>query len=182
MYWHKFKVSLLHSGTIFKLSFKGISNPNIEELIPYHLPDHGTMSHKSEWCLLHGVFPFRFENLYIWVENSFSDIFHICHMSVKRLFMCVFFLHAESLQADVMKLQKENLLLEREKLNLQISFLKQRLAKLKLKEWRGRSQTLLLWLSCFSFPHHLCDLGCMLQMNKSRLHAHVIPFYCYLIK
>ncbi|XP_041802486.1 deoxyribonuclease-1-like isoform X2 [Chelmon rostratus] len=40
----------------------------------------------------------------------------------------------ESLQADVMKLQKENLLLEREKLNLQISFLKQRLAKLKLKE------------------------------------------------
>ncbi|XP_071332640.1 deoxyribonuclease-1-like isoform X2 [Trachinotus anak] len=40
----------------------------------------------------------------------------------------------ESLQIDVLKLQKENLLLVREKLQLQISLLKQRLAKLELKE------------------------------------------------
>ncbi|XP_029291771.1 deoxyribonuclease-1-like [Cottoperca gobio] len=41
---------------------------------------------------------------------------------------------AESLQVDVLKLQKENLLLEREKLQLQISLLKHRLVKLKLNE------------------------------------------------
>ncbi|XP_070765917.1 deoxyribonuclease-1-like [Enoplosus armatus] len=40
----------------------------------------------------------------------------------------------ESLQVDVLKLQKENLLLEREKLQLQISLLKQRLASLQLRE------------------------------------------------
>ncbi|XP_042348025.1 deoxyribonuclease-1-like [Plectropomus leopardus] len=40
----------------------------------------------------------------------------------------------ESLQVDVLKLQKENLLLEREKLQLQISLLKHRLAKLQLEE------------------------------------------------
>ncbi|KAK5863746.1 hypothetical protein PBY51_000754 [Eleginops maclovinus] len=40
----------------------------------------------------------------------------------------------ESLQDDVLTLQKENLLLEREKLQLQITLLKQRLGKLKLKQ------------------------------------------------
>ncbi|KAM4609817.1 deoxyribonuclease-1-like [Polymixia lowei] len=40
----------------------------------------------------------------------------------------------ESLQIDVMKLKKENLLLEREKLNLQIFLLKQKLTTLKLHE------------------------------------------------
>ncbi|XP_059188957.1 deoxyribonuclease-1-like [Centropristis striata] len=40
----------------------------------------------------------------------------------------------ENLQDDVLKLQKENLLLEREKLQLQIFLLKQRLATLQLKE------------------------------------------------
>ncbi|XP_068585709.1 deoxyribonuclease-1-like 2 isoform X3 [Cebidichthys violaceus] len=41
---------------------------------------------------------------------------------------------AESLQVDVLELQKENLLLEREKLQLQISVLKQRLVKLQLRK------------------------------------------------
>ncbi|XP_075948426.1 deoxyribonuclease-1-like [Anarhichas minor] len=41
---------------------------------------------------------------------------------------------SESLQADVLELQKENLLLEREKLQLQICILKQRLAKLQLRK------------------------------------------------
>ncbi|KAJ4934981.1 hypothetical protein JOQ06_007760 [Pogonophryne albipinna] len=40
----------------------------------------------------------------------------------------------ESLQDDVLKLQKENLLLEREKLQLLITLLKQRLSTLKLKQ------------------------------------------------
>lgn len=40
-----------------------------------------------------------------------------------------------SLQVDVLKLQKENLLLEREKLHLQIYVLKRQLARLQLEEW-----------------------------------------------
>ncbi|XP_034550953.1 deoxyribonuclease-1-like isoform X1 [Notolabrus celidotus] len=40
----------------------------------------------------------------------------------------------DSLQSDVLKLQKGNLLLEREKLQLQITLLKQRVAALKLRE------------------------------------------------
>ncbi|CAL9702644.1 unnamed protein product [Knipowitschia caucasica] len=40
----------------------------------------------------------------------------------------------EALQVEVLQLQKENLLLEREKIQLQILVLKQRLAKTKLKD------------------------------------------------
>lgn len=46
------------------------------------------------------------------------------------------FVPPESLQADVLQLKKENLLLMREKLQLQISLLKHKLSKLELEEWQ----------------------------------------------
>lgn len=49
--------------------------------------------------------------------------------TIKRQLLLVFVLLTEHLQVDVLKLQKENLILEQEKLQLQISLLKHRLGK-----------------------------------------------------
>ncbi|XP_044207629.1 deoxyribonuclease-1-like isoform X1 [Thunnus albacares] len=58
----------------------------------------------------------------LWMRKSYQSSVDAPQASVSRAV-------TENLQVDVLKLQKENLLLEREKLELQIALLKQRLVK-----------------------------------------------------
>lgn len=96
-----------------------ILNPNIEGLIHPH------------YGMKNSLIAFYWRNTWKHATNLNYD--YDITVSVE-LVMCVFFfLLPERLQVDVLKLQKENLVLEREKLQLQITLLNQKVAKMELK-------------------------------------------------
>lgn len=76
-----------------------------------------------------------------WLElwRSFTTDHYLLNLKVcvtQTTCLCVFcvpLMTTGQLHSDILKLQKENLLLEREKLHLQVSLLKQHLLKIQQK-------------------------------------------------